>query len=135
HILDAGEGEGLGAHLPAQLRPAENGDDADDEGDENTRGCRNGDQRREGEIERQLREGEDQFDEALDPDIEAAAEIARRDTDTGADDGGETDHDQRDRQRDLRSDDAAGENVAAELVGAEEVYGPPVGRTEEVDGA
>ncbi len=94
---------------------------ADDEGDEDVGRRRDRDQRGQRQVERQLREGEDELDEALHPGVEPAAEIARGDADAGADDRGDAHDDQRDGQRDPRADDAAREDVAAELVGAEEM--------------
>ena len=133
HVLDAGQRQRLGAHLAAELRPAQRRHHADDEGDEDVGGRRDRDERGQRQVERQLREGEDELDEALHPDVEPAAEVARGDADEGADDGGQQHHDQRDGQRDLRADDAAREDVAPELVGAQEVDRPAVERAEEVD--
>ena len=72
-----------------KLRPAEHRQDADDEGDEDVGRRGHRDQRGQRQIERQLREGEDDLDEALQPGVEAAADIARGDAEAGADDGGD----------------------------------------------
>ena len=89
HIFDARQRQRLGAHLAAELRPAQRRHDADDEGEEDVGRRRHRDQRGQRQVERQLREGEHEFDEALHPGIEPAAEIARGDADQRADDGGQ----------------------------------------------
>jgi hypothetical protein len=132
HVVDPRHRHGLRAHLARELRPAEADDDEHDEAEEEARGRGDRDERRERQVEGQLREGEDDLDEPLEPHVELSADVARRDAGQRADQRDQGDRGECDRERDARADDAAGEDVAAELVGAENVQRGAVGEADEV---
>ena len=115
HIFEVAGAQELGAHHADERDPGEQQQDA--EQDEEARR----DDRRDDDQQIERRDRGPDLDEALEQQIDPAAEIALHRAGQDADDGGDAGEDQAEQHRDAEAVDEARHHVAALVVGAEPV--------------
>ena len=113
----------LSAHDPGQPSPADEGEDRHDREIDVVGRPGRGNRGRQRQPQRDVRERQQQLDEALDDVVDHAAEVARRDAEDQAQHHGYEGSDQRNREADLSCLEDARQQISAEHVGTQQEEG------------